>query len=186
MEKPVIIIAALPQELEASQVPRQVPVVFGGVGKINAAMATYEAITRFRPRLIVNFGTAGRINKQLKGLVSIASVVQRDMVTEPLAPRGRVPFSPEPHLLESGLDGSVCGTGDSFVTAHDPWLTDNGVDLVDMELFAIASVARRAGIPWLSWKFLSDDADGASGETWSDQVHRGQSLFLEQLHTLAL
>ena len=43
-----------------------------------------------------------------------------------------------------GFDGVVCGTGDSFVTALDAWLTENAIDIVDMELFAIAHVCHRA------------------------------------------
>ena len=45
------------------------------------------------------------------------------------------------------------------MTAVDPWLLQHGVEVVDMELFAIASVCQREGIPWRSFKYISDHAD---------------------------
>ena len=127
-------------------------------------LATLEAIQKFAPELIINFGTVGKINKKLHGLIPIGKVVQRDMCAEPLAPRGQVPFSEKPNDFSSIASGYVCGTGDSFVTSADDWLHEKGIDVVDMELFAIASVAHERKIDWMSYKFISDDANEASGE----------------------
>ena len=63
----------------------------------------------------------------------------------------------------------------------DDWLIQNGVDVVDMELFAIAAVAHDHQINWLSYKFISDEANESSGLDWSKQVSYGQQLFLEKL-----
>jgi adenosylhomocysteine nucleosidase len=51
-----------------------------------------------------------------------------------------------------------------------------------MELFAIASVAHEHKIDWLSYKFISDDANESSSQEWSTQVNQGQKLFVEKLH----
>jgi adenosylhomocysteine nucleosidase len=184
MKTSVVIVTALRDELDSALVPHRVPVVYSGIGKINAAMAVLEAIGQYRPELIVNFGTAGKISKDLSGLVPIGRVVQRDMMALPLAPRGQVPFSQEPHELFSLRDGFTCGSGDSFVTAEDDWLVAHGVDVVDMELFAIAAVARRYNLPWMSWKYISDEANEDSGQAWSKQVSHGQELFIDEFKKL--
>ncbi len=181
MKQPLIIIVALEAELASHQIPAGIPVIYSGVGKINAAIATYKAIQTFNPAMILNFGTVGKINPLLSGLIQIGKVIQRDMQTEPLAPRGIVPFCARPNTYSAATEGYTCGTGDSFVTQYDAWLSDNGVDVVDMELFAIATVAQELGVKWTAYKFISDDANEASGTEWSSAVNDGERLFLNQL-----
>ena len=181
MKQPLIIIVALEAELASHQIPAGIPVIYSGVGKINAAIVTYKAIQTYQPALIINFGTVGKINPALDGLIQIGKVIQRDMQTELLAPRGIVPFSARPNSFNASTDGYTCGTGDSFVTQYDAWLSDNDVDVVDMELFAIATVAQELGVCWMSYKFISDDANEVSGTEWSSAVNDGERLFLNQL-----
>ena len=149
-----LILTALPDELKAARAPADVSVVYTGVGKLNAAHATIDAIAANRPSLVINYGTAGKIKSSLRGLHEISEVVQRDMMAEPLAPRGRDALRAGARSVPVRSNGRVvCGTGDSFVTSSDRWLTENGVDLVDMELFGIAFVCARAQIPWRAFKF---------------------------------
>ena len=184
-ETDILLITALPMELDQGKLPDHVRVVYSGVGKINATMATLRGIQQYAPARILNFGTAGGINSALSGLVDIARVIQRDMIAEPLLPRGRVPFCERPHELHSGRGDHTCGTGDSFVTAHDPWLHAQRIDVVDMELFAIATVAHEHGIPWMSFKYITDGANDASGDDWNTRVSHGEALFLAKLRELA-
>ena len=176
----ILIVAALPEELDHPGV------LHTGLGKINAAYAVTRELQRQRPKLVVNYGTVGGLNPSLAGLVEIRRVLQVDMEAEPLAPRGQTPFSPGPFELDSGSDGVVCGSGDRFVTAVDPWLLQHAVDVVDMELFAIASVCLREGIPWRSFKYISDHADRDSQTSWQGHIREGQELFLARVGELAL
>jgi len=185
MKTPIVIIAALESELNSKSLGKNIPVVFSGIGKVNAAIATFRAIQRYEPKLILNFGTVGRINPAVSGLVQVSKVIQRDMIAEPLAPRGTVPFSSKPHEYLSGEVGCICGTGDSFVIHQDEWLIRNQVDVVDMELFAIASVAHEFGIAWKAYKFISDDANEESGHEWQKKVNHGEELVLKKLEGLA-
>jgi len=99
----------------------------------------------------------------------------------PLAPRGVTPLSADDHILGSGYGSVVCGTGDSFVTAADPWLAENNVGVVDMELFAIARVCAHYGVPWRAFKFITDGADEAAADHWSANVAKGEALFWDVL-----
>jgi len=186
MKNSLVVIVALEDELNQEILSSHIPIIYSGIGKINASIATFKAIRIYNPTLIINFGTVGRITPHLSGLIQIGSVIQRDMIAEPLAPRGSVPFSKKPNKFFSISDGHICGTGDSFVTQQDDWLIQNRVDVVDMELFAIASVAHDHNIDWLSFKFISDDANESASQEWSKHVNQGQKLFLEKLqaHTV--
>jgi adenosylhomocysteine nucleosidase len=183
MKTDLLIITALESELKRNVLPAGVEIVYSGLGKINAALASIKAIDQLSPRTIINFGTAGKLNPQLEGLLDIGKVIQRDMMAEPLAPRGKTPFCERPYeYLSSGKH--VCGSGDSFVTSTDPWLLSQGVDVVDMELFAIAYVAHHHQIPWHSYKYITDDANESSANDWHQKVNHGQDLFIEKLKQL--
>jgi adenosylhomocysteine nucleosidase len=159
-------------------------VIYTGVGKVNASSGATLALLVLRPQLVINYGTAGRINAQLDGLVEVAHVVQRDMMAMPLAPRGRTPYSTELDRLSSGFGIVTCGTGDSLVTAGDPWLDENNVDIVDMELFAIAHVCQRHSIPWRAFKFIADDAQNLAAGHSSASVGDGQDKFWQAVQAL--
>lgn len=183
MDKPLIV-TALPQEFAHEPIPHDIPVVFTGLGKLNAALALTQAIAHHQPTIVLNFGTAGRLESTIDGLVEVADVLQRDMVAEPLAPRGQTPFDPTPHVLRSGFEGVRCATGDSFVTSIEPWLVEQNVHVVDMELFALALVCHRNGLAWRSFKYITDDTDDNSADHWQDKVHHGRDLFLAKLDEL--
>ena len=175
MSSRILIVTALKAELELPGV------LYTGVGKINATWCLSRHFTQQRPGLVINYGTAGGLNRGVSGLVEVSKVIQADMMAEPLAPRGKTPFDDTPHIYESGQPGVVCASGDSFVTSVDPWLLDQGVDVVDMELFAIATVCHREGVPWRAFKFVSDYANEESGSDWQSNVHRGREAFMAVL-----
>ena len=77
-------------------------------------------------------------------------MIEHDMSAEPFALSGSNPFDSTSAILSSDMGTVRCATGDSFVTQVDPWLTENSVDLVDMELFARAKVCQFYGATWRS------------------------------------
>lgn len=173
----VIILTALAAELDVARIPDGASVLFTGVGKVNAAIATMQTLQRLQPALVINYGTAGKTDGRLHGLVEVAQVIQRDMNAEPLSPRGQTPLMDGPHHYSSNHPGVVCGTGDSFVTAIDPWLVENNIGVVDMELFAIAAVCHHHNVPWRSFKYITDDANDDAADHWNSNVADGQDLF---------
>ncbi|WP_424630292.1 5'-methylthioadenosine nucleosidase [Bradyrhizobium sp. SYSU BS000235] len=186
-KRPILIVTALTSELDAGRAIDGVEVAFIGVGKVNAALATAQALLSEKRALVVNYGTCGKISKNLHGLIEISRVIQRDMMAMPLAPRGVTPFcedSLNSHILDSGHVGWVCGTGDSFVMSDDPWLTENKVDVVDMELFAIASACKRFGVPWRAFKHVTDSADDDAHDEWEANCGIGAELFWERLNAM--
>ena len=182
MKTELLIITALETELKREFLPSGVEIIYSGIGKINATLATSKAIAQYSPKQILNFGTAGKINPQVNGLLEIGKVIQRDMDAEPLAPRGKTPFCALPGDYHSVSGDYICGSGDSFVTAQDAWLITQKIDVVDMELFAIAAVAYQFNTPWRSFKYITDEADADAGQEWHQKVNHGQELFLEALN----
>ena len=158
---------------------------FSGVGKINAALKTAQILERgqalgFTPT-IINYGTAGIVSakKELIGtLISPHVIVQRDMNSEPLTPRGITPYdSNGGNIVLDNSKQIVLGTGDSFVTKHDPWFDTASIDLVDMEAYAIAKVCQHYHAPFICYKWVSDFADENAADNWKQNVSNGAEEF---------
>ena len=89
--KPIILVA-LEEELPESMLPEFI-IEYTGVGKINATYRTLEAIQKYNPEIIINFGTAGTLNKNIFGLNEIKIFIQRDMDASKLGFNlGETPF----------------------------------------------------------------------------------------------
>jgi adenosylhomocysteine nucleosidase len=169
-----LILVALPEELDAKLV--NCPVIYTGVGLSNAAMMTYDAIIEHSPDLIINYGSAGSL-KNYTGLLTVGRVCQRDADCSPLRERGYM-LGENILYYHSGEDGVDCGSGNNFVTKPDTWTLDH-CDIVDMELWSIAKVCEFHKIPWISRKWISDNADSAAGHTWEENVALGQAEFIK-------
>lgn len=150
-----------------------------GVGKVSAAYHITRHIYQRRPSLIVNLGSAGSNTFARGEVVCCTSFIQRDMDTQALGFREfETPFSGEEPVLEYGLhiDGlpqGICGTGDGFEMSH----ANTAYNVIDMEAYALAAIAKREGIPFISLKYITDGADGGAADDWSIQVHRTAKAF---------
>ena len=71
-----------------------------------------------------------------------------------------------------------------FRSDTDPWLVENNIDIVDMELYAIAHVCQRHSLPWRAFKFITDEADGNAADHWQDNVKGGEELFWDAMKPL--
>jgi adenosylhomocysteine nucleosidase len=162
-----------------------VPVLYTGVGKVNAAIALTRKLVEAcrggaRQPLVVNFGTAGSTNLPPRTLVACRRFVDRDMDVGALgfAP-GVTPFDELPPVLEfppafPELPEAVCGSGDSFATAH----AGIDCDVVDMEAYALAKACKVAGADFACAKYVSDGADARAAEHWQANVAGAAERFV--------
>ena len=172
----MIVLSALQEEIPTLHMQEHVFVT--GLGKVNATLQATKLILEHKPKLVVNFGTAGSVSDEFThGLVECTGFVQRDMDCSALGFEKHVtPFEEGEHLI--GSSEIVCGTGDSFVTTPEL----SGIHIVDMEAYAIAKVCRHFQIPFRCFKYISDRADENAGEDWATFEHeKAEALFIEQL-----
>ena len=166
---------------EAPDLAYMMNLFYTGVGKVNAAMVASEVIAKYRPRRIINFGTAGGITVA-PGFYQCTQFVQRDMTCEALGyVPGQTPFESSVHIGNS--TGLICSTGDDFVM--NPTL-EIPADVVDMEAYAIAKACAKYNVEFVCWKYISDQANQDAHNDWQQQVAQGQSHYISKLKELQL
>ena len=150
-----------------------------GIGKVNAAVGTSELIRFFSPDAVVSTGVAGGIDTCLNvmDVVVSSSIVYHDvwcgMGCEYGQIQGMPAQFPVPERLwqcATALNGSLCNgthihaglicTGDKFITDREELnvIKSNfpaGL-AVDMETAAIAHTCYIYGVPFVSFRIISD------------------------------
>lgn len=171
---------------EAAAFAREgVPHLVTGIGKVNAALELTRALLDHASdgvdRVVV-LGTAGAIAEaaRLDAVYRIAAVVQHDFSLP----------SPRLELVDGAerlpYETAVIATGDVFVQsdAQREQIAATGAILVDMEVYAYASVCRRLGVPIEVYKVPSDFADSATTmQTWDEIVLQKSEQLLEFART---
>ena len=167
-------------------------IIYTGVGKINAS---YELITELivldriekKPKLVINFGTAGSDNIPIHTLVDCTKFIQRDIDASGLGfPKGTTPFEDEDtkiidfsHVKNPIGKNLTCGTGDNFVQDTSKELP--GMDVFDMESYALAKTCWKVGVDFVSYKYITDNANESSPNDWNHNCGKGIKEFKKVL-----
>lgn len=147
----------------------------GGIGKVNAAMATQMAISRYNPELIIDCGVAGCFQNVEIGTIMLAEkFVQHDVDTtgcgDPIGLVSTINVVDFPTsdfeqaktaMAKTGINflAGVGATGDWFAKAGDraAFIRDTFNPLfVEMEGCAVAQVCLRNHVKFMAIKSVSD------------------------------
>lgn len=180
----ILVVAAMREEIQGLLEKEGAEVLYVGIGKVNSAavLARELALRADRlPWLVLNLGTAGSTMFSTHALVECTRFAQRDMDLSALglAP-GVTPFETDPTVLEvprrfEHLELGICGTGDRFETEM-PKVQCN---VVDMEAYALAKVALRAGVSFACVKYITDGSDANAHNDWAQNLPRAAEAFRE-------
>ena len=185
----ILIVCALEKETQGQLDDWNV--LYTGVGKINATFKLTQKLQINRslppmPELVINYGTAGSRELPIGELVDCTKFIQRDMDVTGLGfMQGQTPFE---NLIPTVLDYDHvefnpigeklrCGTGDNFVDNN----IDSYSDVFDMEAYALAKVCHHYDIPFISFKYITDNADEHSAGDWKDNCSDGVREFKEKV-----
>jgi adenosylhomocysteine nucleosidase len=181
----VLVTIALDIESQGLFEKQGVPVLFTGIGKVNAAHALTKRLAEYRAEslslpLVINFGTAGSQRHQRGAVIACTRFVQRDMDVSGLGFKvGVTPFESAPTQLEfpetfDNLPQGTCGSGDSFETrgiAHN-------CDVIDMEAYALAKVCWFENARFACAKYVTDGADHSAADDWQSNLQHAAKAFL--------
>ena len=190
--KPLIVMA-LPQESRGLLESAGAPLLYTGVGKVNAAASLARRLAELRcagtpPSMVVNLGTAGSRTIPRHTMVACNRFSQRDMDVSGMGiPVGVTPFDDTPPVIEfppvfSRLPQTLCSSADSFAT-HRHAIEG---DVVDMEAFALARVCLSEGLPFACAKYITDGADSDSATHWEAALEAAARGFAEVYASLGV
>lgn len=154
---------------------KKIVLMESGIGKVNAAIGAIELIHNFHIDALINTGVAGGIDQCLNVMDVVVGerVAYHDVDCGPEAEHGQVQglplyFEGDKKLLNIAMNmqtdtklhsGLIC-SGDQFITNKEQLQTiksrfQEGL-AVDMESGALAQVCYLYGIPFLSFRIISD------------------------------
>ena len=184
----ILIVCAL--EVETQNQLQDWNVMYTGVGKVNATYHMTKGIVDGvthgrRPRLVINYGTAGSRKIKKKTLVDCTRFIQRDMDVTGLGfMKGETPFEKDiPIVIESKSSfnpigrNATCGTGDNFAEDKSQYYGE----VVDMEAYALAKVCHHFDTQFISFKYITDGADEQAHEDWENNLANGIVEFKNQI-----
>jgi len=159
-----------------------ITLIMTGVGTLNACMAAMKSIAAGAD-YIINIGTAGSHTLPVGTVIQGNGYVKRDVDATlimrsiiPDFPKFLMPFEndivlkPKRLLNNTGLVQGLVFTGDN-THGHTEVNEDYpAFACVEMEAYAIAKVCIDAGIPFDSFKFISDGAGESVGEEWNQNA----------------
>ncbi len=148
-----------------------------GIGKVNATIGTTELIRNYSPKYIISTGVAGGIDQCLSVMDVVVSeqTVYHDVWCGMGCEHGQIQgfptfFEATQNLVKAAVSlnakqdskihkGLIC-TGDQFITSREELNIiktkfPNGL-AVDMESCAIAHTCHIYGIPFVSFRIISD------------------------------
>ena len=153
-----------------------------GVGKVFAAICAEAMIIKYAPKLIVNSGVGGALDKSLRPLdiVFADKLVQHDMDTSPLGDpvglisginqvyfetdaRARMILEKSAREMDINYLVGTIATGDKFISEKEDknrLTAIFGATACEMEGGAIAHTAFVNGVPFMVVRAISDSADG--------------------------
>lgn len=140
---------------------RETVIYLSGVGPTKAEETTESTLESFRVQALVFSGIAGGLNPDLQvGDVTIPGEWY-ELTSGKLVSIDTVLLETAQPLKSEGVIFSESGvTADRFVSDGTSIFAIYHADVVDMETYAVARVAREEGIPFIAVRSISDYADG--------------------------
>ena len=206
MKDKMLITVALKIEFQGN-IPKNCEIIHTGVGKVNAAYnltKKLESMNRL-PSYIINYGTAGSKDLKIGEIVDCTKFIQHDMYLKEFGLNpGQTAFefdqyeqNEPPVILNFKSEyknpinkNYLCASGDKFITEFDQNLIDiektynEKISVIDMEAYALAKISYLYKIPFVSFKYITDNLNSNGVQDWEKHVKLGSEKFTNLLKNI--
>ncbi|EKD28665.1 MAG: hypothetical protein ACD_79C00249G0002 [uncultured bacterium] len=154
-----------------------------GYGKLNSAISLMKKLQDNQYDRIINIGICGAVKKDIPvfSIFEVSKVIEGDA------------YSPKKNnfinlnsVYPGKFKSAVLVTGDQPVLTeeHRNQVISLGGEVVDMECFALAKVAKSFNIPFFAFKIVSDHANEKTLEFVRNNVIKASKTLCEELQFL--
>lgn len=203
MKDNILITVALKIEFQG-KIPENCELIYTGVGKVNATYNLTKKLESMNklPSYIVNYGTAGSKDLKIGEIVDCTRFIQHDMYLKEFGLNpGQTAFEYDqyeqnepPVILNFKSENKnplkkhyICASGDKFITKFDNNFLDiektynEKISVIDMEAYALAKVSYLYNIPFISFKYITDNLNSKGVSDWEQHVKHGENQFTKLL-----
>tara|TARA_Y100001970_G_scaffold70512_1_gene89742 strand:+ start:1949 stop:2569 length:621 start_codon:yes stop_codon:yes gene_type:complete len=203
MKDNILITVALKIEFQG-KIPENCELIYTGVGKVNATYNLTKKLESMNklPSYIVNYGTAGSKDLKIGEIVDCTRFIQHDMYLKEFGLNpGQTAFefdqyeqNEPPVILNFKSENKnpikknyICASGDKFITKFDDNFLDiektynEKISVIDMEAYALAKVSYLYNIPFISFKYITDNLNSKGVSDWEQHVKHGENQFTKLL-----
>tara|TARA_B100000945_G_C20399375_1_gene606529 strand:+ start:591 stop:1211 length:621 start_codon:yes stop_codon:yes gene_type:complete len=203
MKDNILITVALKIEFQG-EIPDNCDLIYTGVGKVNATYNLTKKLESMNklPSYIVNYGTAGSKDLKIGEIVDCTRFIQHDMYLKEFGLNpGQTAFefdqyeqNEPPVILNFKSENKnpikknyICASGDKFITKFDDNFLDiektynEKISVIDMEAYALAKVSYLYNIPFISFKYITDNLNSKGVSDWEQHVKHGENQFTKLL-----
>ena len=176
--KTTLVVMALPDESGLLFENANVSPLYTGIGQVKAAVTLTEALQKFTPSAVLNFGTAGSFERAQGHAVECSAFIQRSI--NKLGPYSKK--IPAAHLV-TDLPKVICGTAD-FIQEQKYESVHHEFDIMDMEAYALAVVCEKFKVPFYSFKYISDSSNQSLKTDWKKNLLLAQKELFQVYQSL--
>lgn len=167
---------ALPEEsqglIEKWAQAQGIPLVFTGMGMIQASAKATEAIQKFQPQFILNLGTAGSQRFPTGTVVECTEFLRRDSTLPFLNKKITV-------AARTSLAAALCGSADHVGSTEDV----KRFGVVDMEAYALATICKKHMVEFCAVKVVSDGSKLNVKSEWENNLRMCSEKLYQALST---
>lgn len=179
-----VFLIALPEEVNHATEINGHPIVYSGVGKLNACMAAMDLVQK-GVKEIINIGSCGSTQHALGEIIKIGKVYQ-DIDCSPISNYGVTPFEEQSETISLDENSEFsCFSTDYFYdhlqnSKYSAFYLEKikQCSVFDMELFAMAKVCRKFDVKLSSYKWVSDDGDFSK---WQENCEKASRKVIDML-----
>ena len=191
-KKDLLLVIACKEESNGLLEKLGIDIIYTGVGKINATYNLTKAIYERKAqnklsKFIINVGSCGSKKFKKGQLVSCNRFIQKDMDCRAFGYKiGETPSDIFGQFIENenflkDLPQATCASGDKFETEE---CKIEGVDVVEMEAYALARVCKIENINFISIKYITDGLNEEGGNDWDKNVLNCSESFYNYLEKM--
>ena len=171
MSKNILLLSATDYEHNETEI-HGIPIHITGIGKSNAGTSAARLIEQHKPDIVINFGSCGNLKNYKVGEVLEVGTCVNDLDTLGFYNPLSIQINKDSKIKCLSTDHMYDSSHNNYVDSYNDKIKE--CDIIEMELYAIATACVAANVKLYGYKWVSDDG---SNDEWLENAKAGFNNF---------